>query len=77
MSVVAYLSHSPRQKASCHLRAGLNTDLLTLSLPLAMEQPVIKKYKLKKDIPPVKTSLYMGLFCGTISNYGWLIRWRS
>jgi hypothetical protein len=39
-----------------------SSGLLTLSMPLSMEHPVIKKYKLKKDGTPVKMLLYLVLF---------------
>jgi hypothetical protein len=34
--------------------------VLNMCVPPAMEQPFIKKYKLKKKGLPVKTSLYLG-----------------
>jgi hypothetical protein len=38
------------------------SGLRTLSVPLAIEHPVIKKYMLKKDELPVKMLLYLVLF---------------
>jgi hypothetical protein len=47
------------------------TDLLTMSMPPDMEQPLIKKYKLKKEGPFVKTPLFLGQFCESNVQLQW------
>jgi hypothetical protein len=38
-------------------------DLCALAVPPYMEQPLIRKYKLKNNGPPVKVCLYLGERC--------------
>jgi hypothetical protein len=41
-------------------------------MPPAMEQPIIKKYKLKKEGLLMKTPLYLGLFCENNVQLQWM-----
>jgi hypothetical protein len=59
----AYLGHGLRDRLPDFYVQVSSTNLITMSVPPAMEQPIIKKYKLKKDGRPAKTPLFLGHNC--------------
>jgi hypothetical protein len=56
----AHLGHDPRERLPAFFVQVSSTDVLTMSVPPAMELPLIKKYKMKKEGPHVKTPLFLG-----------------
>jgi hypothetical protein len=56
----AHLGHGLRDRLPDFYVQVSSTNLITMSVPPAMEQPIIKKYKLKKDGRPAKKPLFLG-----------------